>query len=253
MCRLIELFYYFIPFSGCVKQVLVKVLNSVTRSEIVSFLCCVCNIPKQSTITFRTLNSDLMLSSTGSPSKLTIAHKSESEELDLMESIGQHVIQLLQSDLNSDGLVGSFFIECLNHLASILCQDAKVDKQVSSESNLSPSSVSSSALLECENNMPRSDSEVIHVASTLYITAALCEHMSEQVIKEMDLPSFLETCRIIMRCHAKFLDSTSGRGVVQILESADAKEIIGGPVTLNIVLGMLSAILGENREVRVHS
>lgn len=186
------------------------------------------------------------------------------------------MIRLLQTDLNSDGVAGTFFTECLNHLAGLVSQNTKEGQKGDSnsddqenakarhysnlkdltlskadDSKLSDNSqASSSVLLECEGLMPISLSELTDVASTLFITAALCEYMSEEVIEQAHLPSLLGACATILNSHARVLRAREEMGGVSVLQDdVGGEELVGGSVSLNLVFGLLSAVLSGARRV----
>ncbi len=227
-----------------------RILKNSSSSEIIDVLCYLCNIPNSTatrTAVFLTLDPRLVFSCTGNPPTLSITSTSDLPKLSTMESIGQHIVRLLHLDLNSEEIVGKFFIKCIDYLAVILGESMRSKKN--SDSKLKDSGNSSSVLLECERALPKSSSELISETTTLYVAASLCEHMSECILKQSHFPSLLEACRTIIACHARIVDE---RERILTSEPLPREErILGGPVTLNIAFGILSAILSEAKEVCV--
>lgn len=101
--------------------------------------------------------------------------------------------------------------------------------------------------------------------------------MSSEVLLSVKMPPLLEAISSIVSCHARFVTPASdkatiiggsvgsqspgsggkkkgtaggGRGLLLVLgEGCDLDELPGGSITLSIVFGLLSAILGGGREV----
>lgn len=209
----------------------------------------------------------------------------QSLDTDRMESVGGCVLNLIQLDFKLGSIPGLLFVQCLGHLASQLCRTTgyvhptliaptsatqvpnitTTNTTVTSETVYPTQSTRSSVLLECEERQHGlAHTQAYHNTLVLYVTAALCEHMSDEVLQRVsDLPLLLETISAIVHCHACYVSSEraaavtgvnggGGRGA-SLLVVAAAKpsldELPGGPITLSIVFGLLSAILGGGKEV----
>lgn len=211
--------------------------------QLLSFLCFITEIPCHTPhSSFVSMATGWVLSSTGPPSpSLTITHSPDLNSLQLMEDNSNYAIKVLRSDLNTEGITGEFFIKCLKHLAVILSRDRE---------NLEDSRPSNSALLECEEVMPLSLSEIIKDSSALHVTAALCESLSDGVLGEAPLPSLLESCGDILASHARVLDRHHGNVSISVVQECPYEErIVGGLVSLNIVIGLMSAVLVGTKQV----
>lgn len=126
---------------------------------------------------------------------------------------------------------------------------------------------SSSLLLECEElNRGLSHTQAYRTMLVLYVTAALCEHMTDDVLQSIsDVSLLLQTISTVVSCHAHFVSlekasrvgvdrSSRGSGGQAFLLTtggavADLEVLPGGSITLSIVFGLLSAILGGDRKV----
>ena len=170
---------------------------------------------------------------------------SDEEAIGVMGRTSQCIIALLKSGLNSEGLIGGFSIECLKRLHATLVNDRVAEPSFSSSS-------SSSVLLACEDVLPLTSSEVASGASLLHITAALCEHTSAELLSQCHLPSLLSACGDIVEYHAHVLERENVQGVIRLTlkERATYEEMVmGGAISLNIVLGLLSAVMAGARKV----
>lgn len=187
---------------------------------------------------FKQLDTSFSMQLSGTPPQLVISKLTGPPNLDVIETAGKLVIELLQTSLESRGLSGKIFVNSLHCLASIVLKDVglKCDQISSSHS---------SELLECEQVMPKSQSEYLLDSQKLYITAALCENLSGVILKDLDVSHLLDDFRVIFECHAKLGDE------VQLLPGKNVGgEITGGPVSLSICCGVLSALLGGNKTVK---
>ena len=170
----------------------------------------------------------------------------ERQSAEEMERVGCGVVTLLTSELKQDGLVGSFFLLCLRHLSSILAQQTRTPER--QESSVSPterretaptSSSTASTLLVCEARLPPSLAEAFSNSLVLYITAALCEEHSSTVIEQVCLPDLLTCLASLVASHARYCE---GMGKV-VLRRDSPDEVLGGPITLSVAFGLLSALL----------
>ena len=123
-----------------------------------------------------------------------------------------------------------------------------------------------------------------HNALVLYTTAALCEHMSSEVLQSVKMSLLLEAVSSIVGSHAHFVSpppppgsekttsfgtsvdssqscgkesgkkgASGGKGLFLMVGGGgrDLDELPGSSITLSIVFGLLSAILGGGREVSI--
>lgn len=215
---------------------------------------------------FKALQPSLVLTTSASdhsPLSLAIVPMSASRAVLDMESTSGCVVTLLKSSLDSDPeLAGEFFMHCLKHLAAALSDPSHAHTGDSSHAHTGDSShshtgdsshthtgdaLSSPLLLECESTIPLSCAEVTSRAAILHTTAALCEHMGDHVIHHSHLPSLLGACADIIACHAHALEA--GQEVGLEVKREYEEEMMGGPVSLNIVFGLLSAVMAGVRKV----
>lgn len=249
--------------SDCAQDLLERVLKTASFEQILSFLCFICKIPHKNPHLFKTMDPSVSLLYSGQPPTLHIEHSrtrsSDSQDhaslpLAAMESTSQHVVKLLESDVGSESVTGAFFVECLSHLAAVLPHNSNKRKYDTGSTNASEATVSScessSALLDCEHLMPMTISEMTDRTSTLYITAALCEHMGAKVISQVHLPSLLTACGGVLSQHAGVLEERGRRVELSVQHQSDyGEEMVGGTVSLTLVFGLLSAIMSGAREV----
>lgn len=258
--------------SDCTKELLQRILQTQSTSDILSFLCFLVNVPHEEHVHFQTTHPKVMLSSAGHPPTLVLrgvsgGHTEEGERgegcvgalsLDAVERTVEHIMQLLQSVLQTEGLVGTFFTECFNHLADAIAVDSKIDLSTqktaanNSERGDDNSHQSSSVLLDCERLLPPSSSEVAGRTSALYVTAALCEHQGAKVIAQSPLPSLLTACGKILAGHARVMEERerARKEKFSLTEERGYDEaVLGGHVTLSLVFGLLSAVMAGARKV----
>lgn len=185
----------------------------------------------------------------------------ERMDMERMESIASCILDLLTTDLKASRLTGLLFTECLQQIAVTLCQTTGYDAaDTSLQSRLerpppglkqNPSDSTNSDLLECERNPEvLSRSEAYGNALVLYLTAALCEHMSNEVIEQVDLPLLIETISVVVKSHAHFASKGQSSDILLVI-GPNLEKLFGESITLSIVFGLLSAILGGAREVCV--
>jgi hypothetical protein len=171
---------------------------------------------------------------------------SDEEAVGLMGGVSEDIITLFKSGLNSECLIGQFFVECLKHFHAIMAS-SRDGSRVDDEAKLS-----SSVLLECEKVLPLTSGEVVDGVTLLHITAALCEEVSSKLLSQCHLPSLLAVCGDIVRCHAQVLGRGDARdGVCLAVRETPSYEelLLGGSLSLNIVLGLLSAVMAGARTV----
>lgn len=240
-------------------------LRAASDSKTLGFFCFICGIPLKtmSPDHFKGLPPYLHISSGDPLPSLRVVETSNEETVEVMGRTSQSVITLLKSGLNSEAIIGTFFIECLQYLRTTLSNtrvppaadpsSSQAELSSSSSSQAEPSSSSSSSvLLACEDVLPLTSNEVASNASLLHITAAICEYASTELLSQCNLPSLLSACGAIVECHAHVLERESARGVIRLTlkETSTYEEMVmGGAISLNIVLGLLSAIMAGAREV----
>ena len=249
---------------------LLKLLNTVT--DVLSFLKFITCMPFgcEREARFKAIHSSIALQC--NKGELTVKCLSEegrleSQDTERMESVANCVIHLVETDLKFNGLPGLFFTECLQHIAVVLCRatghsasdtslSSKVKRERSIQSNQMDhkSDDSSSTLLELEQVLEVPvHTEAYSNALVLYLTAALCEHMGDTVLQQSQLHDLIEVMSVIVNCHAQFVSEEPSRTTDILLVAAgpDLEILLGGSVTLSIVFGLLSAILGGAREVQL--
>ena len=179
-----------------------------------------------------------------------------------MESVGQAMLELVGTEIKSGGLLGEFFLECLTRVAAILCLDVNYEPQLLSirkemksltlPETTKKSKYASSALLAVEQKMSSpTQREAFHRSLVLYLTAALSENLTAAVLEQTDVAQLLEVLSVVVGCHAHFVTSKQGSPSPSsssplnlLVVQPDLGELLGGPITLSIGLGYLSAILG---------
>ena len=251
-------------------------LKPASSTDVVAFLQFVSGIKDglRSELDFKGVHPRFALVCTEETNgKLTLRAQSELQvlqELDTnkMESVGSCVLDLLQHDHKSGSVPGLLFIQCLQQLASQLCKSTGYASPSLSTSThqthlhqtpvaMADTRPTSSALLECEDlSHGLSHTQTYYNALVLYVAAALCEHMSNEVLQCIELPTLLKVVSTIICCHAHFVSSkraTSGGSQALLLTEVaepNLDELPGGSITLSIVFGLLSAILGGGKEVK---
>lgn len=239
------------------KELLEKVLRAASDTEILSFFCFICDIPAPpghtshkavTTGHFKSLHPHLHIACGDPLPSLKVVHTSDEQAVDGMERTGQCIITLLKSGLNSEGLIGIFFVECLHHLHTTISDSRDTDKPILAPS----SSPSSSVLLACEDVLPLTSGEVARGSTLLHTTATLCKYASDEVLSQCHLPSLLAACGAIVNCHAQILERRDGRGGIRVAlmeMPAYGETVMGGSLSLSIVLGLLSAVMLGVRKV----
>ena len=182
-----------------------------------------------------------------------------------MESIGQGIMVLLKSDLRLNGLAGQFFIECLIFIAAILCQDvgyqpdepsvrAEIEKSLFPQT-MKKSSDANPALLLVEQNMNRpTRRDAFYRSLVLYLVASLSENMTSDILDQADLSHLLGIISAIIECHVQLTlvkqhSHTASLDYRLLLAQPDLDCMLGGPITLSVALGYLSAVVGGARKV----
>lgn len=230
------------PYSAYSKELLEKVLRAASYTETLNFFCFICEIPHKAPLhPFKSLHPHLHIAGGDPLPGLRVVRVSDAQAVDGMEHTSQCLITLLKAGLNSEGLIGGFFIKCLNHLNTTI-SNRGTQPDIISGANIAARS-SSSLLLACEDAL--TSGEVSSGASLLHTAAALCEFLGQEVIAQSDRPSLLIACRRIVDCHAQVLER-GGSGVrltARREEPAYEEVVVGGALSLSIVLGLLSAVM----------
>ena len=253
-------------FSSLSKDLLSKLL-SLGESLVVELLQTVSGVTSLSDRQyFKTLHPSLALKiADGENEPSLMVHQRKVSEVnthdvDEMERIGNCVLEMLKSNADIASVVSVFFLQCLEHISKELCKTTNYksgnavneSQQAAAGSEENTGTKSSSLLLHFEQNIDHSQEEAYTSALVLYITAALCEQMSDDVLKQVELPVLLSTISTIVGCHAQFAERLlNGQDQTSILQitGPSLESLLGGPITLSIAFGLLSAILGGAREV----
>ena len=186
----------------------------------------------------------------------------ESQDTERMESVANSVISLVETDLKYNCIPGLFFTECLQHIAVVLCRstghsasNTSLSSKVKKERNIQmhqKSDDSSSTLLELEQVLEVPvHTEAYSNALVLYLIAALCEHMGDTVLQQSQLHDLIEVMSVIVNCHAQFVSEEPSQkpDILLVTAGPDLEKLLGGSITLSMVFGLLSAILGGARQV----
>ena len=254
-----------------VKEVLLKLLQPADR---VSLLKVVAHMPLlsgdyESGRSFKGVEPALALGC-DEDSGLILERLTEGERLkvynvDRMESVANCIMDLLKSDLKSSNITGSVFTECLLHVAVVLCNATgynasatavagRVKEMAEARVGLKrpeATGETNSDLLECEwSSSAAGQSEAYGNAVVLYLMAALCEQLSSEVLLQVELHRLMEAMSVVVGCHARFVSEEKSSGLL-LMPMPDLDKLLGGPITLSVVFGLLSAILGGAREVCV--
>ena len=239
-------------------------LDTVTVLAFLKFMACMLT-EHECEAGFKPMSAGIALQYRGD--SLTWEHLGEEGRLELynterMESVANCVVTLVESDLKSDQILGLFFTECLQHIAEVLCKSAGYnasDTPFSSKiegAQLSPKhqthDSSNSTLLELEQVLEvPTHTEAYSHALVLYITAALCERMSNEVFQQSQLQQLIGVMSVIINCHARFISEPCQKSdKLLVAAEPNLDKLLGGSITLSIVFGLLSAILGGAREVK---
>ncbi len=252
---------------------LLKPTDAATILEVLKFVVRISlyTPPDEERQKFRKLLPILSLHSdeSSAPVLTSLESGSSEEGVETMESITGCVLEILRTDLQDSSVPSQLFLECLQRIATELCRASGYDaagtcvgramgeRKRNSALKKPASTGNSSALLDLEEKLERSTSaESFSNTLALYLTASLCEHMSEAVLERVELPVLLEVISVITQCHACFVSrphQPPGCTVTLQVVVPDLERLLGGSITLTIVFGLLSAILGGAREVSLPS
>ena len=159
-----------------------------------------------------------------------------------MEDTASAIVTLL-GDLKSCGVLGPCFLTAMGHLKMALEKESlpadmtREDEQVVKDSR--------SVLVEWEAERSRREGSSASSIMVLYVVAAVCEQLGRELLEQVDIVSLLPVLAGVVGSHARCLKPSP----LQQLLCASPVELTGGPVTLSITLGLLSAILAQRSEV----
>ena len=249
---------------------LLKSLDTVTVLAFLKFIACMpSNCEHEAG--FKAVHSSVALQCNKN-GDLTVKCLSEegrlkSQDTERMESVANSVISLVETDLKYNCIPGLFFTECLQHIAVTLCRstghnasNTSLSSKVKKEGNIQSrqmhqkSDDSCSTLLELEQVLEVPvHTEAYSNALVLYLIAALCEHMGDTVLQQSQLHDLVEVMSVIVNCHARFVSKEPSQksDILLVTAGPDLEKLLGGSITLSIVFGLLSAILGGARQVQV--
>ena len=255
-------------------SVLVTIFNSLDSMDKVKFLRHVAGMPPSTAggVKWIAVSPQVSLTYPSEGRGLSVGGGEEGEmwSVERMERDGRAMIDLVGAVLRSSQLIGPFFVECLTCVVAILCEDlgyqprvSRIRTEIKSRSSVeehpkSSKPSASSVLLEVE----RRSGEVTRAESyrrslVLYLTAALSEESTSHVLEQTDTTTLLEILAIAVECHAHIASrkndslSSSSPSVNLLVVGPDLDRILGGPITLSIALGYLSAILTGVNQVEI--
>lgn len=246
---------------------IIALLNSLEPSTIIHLLRHLCGMPltAQATVEWVKVPSDITIEfpSEGCDGLCVVNGSGENWDVEKMEGVGEAILEFLWTLLKSKQLIGKFFIECFRFVIAVLCTDVDYQTQISSVqseikmqrsermTSKSSSTSTSSALLDLENKQCKpSQAEAFHRSLALYLTASLSENKTSEVLEQADTADLLEVLSVAIDCHAhlvtrKKCDTSSSPSLNSLLlVQPDLDQMLGGPITLSIALGYLSALLG---------
>ena len=252
---------------------LVGVLNSLDSATVILFLRHLVGMPPatEAMVKWASIAPGITAQWSSEGNNLCVRCGGEGGEeeggwsVEKMESVGKAILELVGTELKSSRLLGQFFIECLTYVVAILCQDVnyqtelpsvqKEMKQLTSMRTAKTSKSASPALLAIERRMREpTQREAFQHSLALYLTAAFSENMTSEVLAQADMVQLLQVLAVVIECHAhlvtrKQYSRTSSSPLNLLVVKPDLSEMLGGPITLSIALGYLSAILGGARQV----
>ena len=243
------------PFytSILVKSLLITCLKAAPLTSQLSFILNSLTIPleylESSPVQcFRDVPKQLTL--TVSNGEVAVEEAGENNCSECVEDIGVLVVELLlEPEIQKDKLIGTVFLTCLKYLVSQLLKEtgfrSSDDEETVAEQKLEKSTKQSDTLLQWEaasDAQPHSFS----VAVVLYVAAAICENVSENILSKVDEGKLVHYLATIIKCHADFLRKMKDQ--ISILETRQ-EELPGGHVTLSIAFGLLSALMTAYKEV----
>ena len=222
------------------------------------------DLPSSLSLTFKSLSNRLLLICDDINGELIVKVNDNSElySSQLMEDIGSSVVELLTGDLKNTSIFGPFFVSSLQQLSFLLSRECGLKKSVvKREQKLltkdeppqtmkqQATNVTSTVLLDWEEDSTYSERQNFSNTLLLYVIAALCESMDNNMVEELDKPVLLETLLSIVQCHSHCVSDNS-RVLTTTEDYSLFYKLTGGHVTLGIAFGLLSATLAGSQQVR---
>ena len=181
-----------------------------------------------------------------------------------MEGRASHLVRLLRSDLKQSKLTGKLCLMCLSYIEGVLHKavykpSVRGGPGGSGPSGSGPSGSgpggssvpsiggTSSALLDLEGG----DTSTDHLP-VLFLVASLCEHMTVEVIEQVDLRQMLEVLLLVVTAYADFVGTDSSRSQGLLVVQPDLDTLPGSVIPLSIAIGLLSSVAGGAQKVRGH-
>ena len=252
-------------------SVLVGIFNSLEEGDKIDFLRCLAGMSPATQCAVQWVSVAPEVHLEFSERGVCVGRVSgEVEEVwsaERMERDGKAILELLGKLFKSSHLIGQFFLECLTRVAAILCRDVdhlptvpRVKLEMKTLSSLQgplnqsePSA--SSVLLDIERDTHQlSQAESYHRSLALYLTAALSEERTSDVIEQADQETLLQVLAVVIECHAHLVTrkkKTLSDSLVDLLVvQPDLQSVLGGSITLSVALSYLSAILTAANKVR---
>ena len=259
-----------------VTALLFGVLNSMDSPAVILFLRHLAGMPlaTRDTIQWVSVSPSVAVEWPSEGSTLCVRSVCGGEEgrwsVERMESVGQAVLKLVRTELKScRQLLGQFFIECLTCVVAILCLDInyqtkqlpsvqKEMERILSAQTTKTSDGASSVLLDIEEKLNEpTQAEAFQRSLALYLTAALSENATSEVLEQADTAQLLSLLSVIVECHACVVmrqnDITTTSPSSPLNFQPDLDQMLGGPITLSIALGYLSAVLSGAKQVIVYT
>lgn len=253
------------------KDLLVNVINSMDSTSVILFLRYMSGMPplSEGIVEWTSVSPCVSIEWPSEKGKvLRVSCVGDGGEgrwsVEKMESLGQAILELVGTEIKSRQLLGQFFVECLTCIAATLCLGMDYQTHLPSvqremtqmKTTRKQSDGASSVLLDVEQRMAKpSPTEAFHHSLWLYLTAALSENKTSEVLEQTDTSQLLNVLSVVVECHAHLVarkqdnSSSSSPPPNLLVIQPDLDQMLGGPITLSIALGYLSALLGGARQV----
>lgn len=252
------------------KDLLINVINSMDSNSVILFLRHMAGMPplSEGMVEWTSVSPFVSIEWPSEEGKvLRVRCVSDGEgrwSVEKMESLGRAIMELVGTEIKSHQLLGKFFVECLTCVTATLCLDVDHRSSLPSiqremkkmKATRKASDGASSVLLDVEERMATpTPAEAFQHSLWLYLTAALSENKTSEVLEQTDISQLLSILSVVVECHAHLVtrksdncsSSSSPPNLLVIQPNLD--QILGGPITLSIALGYLSALLGGARQV----
>ena len=256
------------------ESVLVTIINSLDSMDKVQFLRHVAGMPPSTAggVKWMTVSPQVTLTypSEERGLRVGVGEKGEVWSVERMERDGRAIMDLVGAVLRSCQLIGPFFMECLTCVVAILCTDlgyqtqvSRIKTEIKSRSSVeehpkSSETSASSVLLDVERRSGEVTREESYRRSlALYLAAALSEESTSHVVEQTDTTALLEILAVAVECHAHIASRTNetlsslSPSVSLLVVGPDLDHMLGGPITLSVALGYLSAILTGANQVEL--